>query len=149
VRINAFSDVSLRALMLLAAAPDGELLTTRSIAVGIGTPYNHVSKSVLKLRELGLVEAVRGRSGGVRISAAGASASVGSVLRVLDDREDLADCHTPNGDCPLNNACGLRSALGRAREAFYRELDSVVVSSLPHRKQMDPIFVSLLTRRPD
>lgn len=148
MRINAFSDVCLRALMLLSAAPDGELMTTQAIADGVGTPYNHVSKAVLKLRGLGLIEAVRGRSGGVRISPAGRAVTVGSVLRTLDAREDLVDCESPNGDCPMNNNCGLRGALRRAREAFYLELDSVVVSSLPHQSQMEPVFVTLLTRRP-
>jgi Rrf2 family nitric oxide-sensitive transcriptional repressor len=148
MRINAFSDVCLRALMLLSAAPDGELMTTQAIADGVGTPYNHVSKAVLKLRGLGLLEAVRGRSGGVRISPAGRAATVGSVLRTLDAREDLVDCESVHGDCPMNNNCGLRGALRRAREAFYRELDSVVVSALPHQSQMEPVFVTLLARRP-
>jgi Rrf2 family transcriptional regulator, nitric oxide-sensitive transcriptional repressor len=148
VRINAFSDVCLRALMLLCAAPEGELFTTQAIADGVGTPYNHVSKAVLKLRSLGLVEAMRGRGGGVRISTAGRRVTVGALLRELDSREDLVDCESPNGDCPLNNGCGLRGALRRAREAFYRELDDIVISSLPHESQMDPVFVTLHTRRP-
>jgi len=148
VRINAFSDVCLRALMLLCAAPGDELFTTQAIADGVGTPYNHVSKAVLKLRSLGLVEAVRGRGGGVRISAAGRRMTVGALLRQLDAREDLVDCESPNGDCPLNHDCGLRGALRRAREAFYRELDDLVISSLPHESQMGPVFVTLHTRRP-
>jgi Rrf2 family nitric oxide-sensitive transcriptional repressor len=52
VKINAFADVSLRAMMVLAAAPGGDLLTTQSIAHAVGTPYNHVSKAMAKLREL-------------------------------------------------------------------------------------------------
>ncbi|MFN3925668.1 MAG: Rrf2 family transcriptional regulator, partial [Pseudarthrobacter sp.] len=32
MKINAFADVSLRALMVLAAAPSGALLTTQNIA---------------------------------------------------------------------------------------------------------------------
>jgi Rrf2 family nitric oxide-sensitive transcriptional repressor len=30
--------------------------------------------------------------------------------------------------------------MARAREAFYRELDSVVVAELPHSSQMAPVF---------
>jgi Rrf2 family nitric oxide-sensitive transcriptional repressor len=48
----------------------------------------------------------------------------------------------------MNHDCGLRGALRRAREAFYRELDGIVISSLPHRSQMEPVFVTLRTRRP-
>lgn len=140
MKINAFSDVSLRALMVLAAAPDATLLTTQSIADAVATPYNHVSKAMAKLRSLGLIEVERGRTGGARLSPAGRRATVGQVLRHLDTRSDAADCVAPSGDCPLIHDCKLRAALSRAREAFYRELDTVVVAELPGTKQMAPVF---------
>jgi Rrf2 family nitric oxide-sensitive transcriptional repressor len=140
MKINAFADVSLRALMVLAAAHGGALLTTQSIADSVGTPYNHVSKAMTKLRSLGLIEVVRGRTGGSRLSHAGRVATVGQVLRQLDTRTDPADCVAPGGNCPLINECRLRAALARAREAFYRELDSVVIADLPGSRQMAPVF---------
>ncbi|PYI69857.1 Rrf2 family transcriptional regulator [Arthrobacter livingstonensis] len=145
MRINAFSDVSLRVLMVLST--ERELLTTRTIADAVGTPYNHVSKAVLKLRQMGLVEAVRGRAGGVRISDAGLAATVGGVLRILDDRQDVADCQTDMGDCPLAHGCGLRGALTLAREAFYASLDNVTVASLVRAPSPEPVEVTLLTSR--
>jgi Rrf2 family transcriptional regulator, nitric oxide-sensitive transcriptional repressor len=147
MKINAFADVSLRALMVLAAAPSGALLTTQNIADSVGTPYNHVSKAMAKLRSLGLIEVVRGRTGGSRLSQAGRSATVGQVLRQLDTRTDAAECVAPGGNCPLINECKLRSALSRAREAFYRELDSVVIAELPGSSQMAPVF-GLIGLRP-
>lgn len=140
MKINAFADVSLRALMVLAAAPSGALLTTQNIADSVGTPYNHVSKAMTKLRSLGLIEVVRGRTGGSRLSHAGRVATVGQVLRQLDTRTDAAECVAPGGNCPLINECRLRAALARAREAFYRELDSVVIVDLPGSRQMAPVF---------
>ncbi|MDQ0827235.1 Rrf2 family nitric oxide-sensitive transcriptional repressor [Arthrobacter sp. B2I5] len=140
MKINAFADVSLRALMVLAAVPDGALLTTQSIADSVGTPYNHVSKAMAKLRTMGLIEVVRGRSGGSRLSHAGRIATVGQILRQLDTRTDPADCVAPGGNCPLINDCKLRGALARAREAFYAELDSVVIADLPQERQMAPVF---------
>ena len=147
MKINAFADVSLRALMVLAAAPAGALLTTQNIADSVGTPYNHVSKAMAKLRTLGYIEVVRGRAGGSRLSHAGRSATVGQVLRQLDTRTDAADCVAPGGNCPLINECRLRSALSRAREAFYRELDSVTIADLPVSRQMAPVF-SMIGLRP-
>jgi Rrf2 family transcriptional regulator, nitric oxide-sensitive transcriptional repressor len=140
MKINAFADVSLRALMVLAAVPDGTLLTTQSIADSVGTPYNHVSKAMAKLRSMGLVDVVRGRSGGSRLSHAGRMATVGQILRQLDTRTDPAECVAPAGNCPLINECKLRGALARAREAFYAELDSVVIADLPQERQMAPVF---------
>ncbi|MDR7083732.1 Rrf2 family nitric oxide-sensitive transcriptional repressor [Arthrobacter ginsengisoli] len=143
MKINAFADVSLRAMMVLAAAPDGGLLTTQSIADAIATPYNHVSKAMGKLRELGMIDVERGRHGGSRLSSAGRAATVGQLLRQLDTRTDPADCVAPGGSCPLINECRLRGALSRAREAFYRELDDIVVASLPTSRQMAPVFQAI------
>ncbi|OFI38626.1 Rrf2 family transcriptional regulator [Arthrobacter sp. SW1] len=140
MKINAFADVSLRAMLVLAAAPDGMLLTTQAVADAVGTPYNHVSKALAKLRALGLIAVERGRNGGSRLTAAGRRATVGQLLRELDSRQDLAECQSPNGNCPLVTECGLRHALARAREVFYRELDGIMISALPHERQMEPVF---------
>ncbi|MFF2314678.1 RrF2 family transcriptional regulator [Arthrobacter sp. NPDC058097] len=143
MKINAFADVSLRALIVLAAAPEGGLLTTQNVADAVGTPYNHVSKAVAKLRMLGLIDVERGRNGGSRLSAAGRRVTVGQVLRELDTRENPAECIGPAGSCPLINECRLRGALARARDAFYRELDDVVVAELPTSRQMTPVFEAI------
>lgn len=132
--------------MLLSAASEGDLLTSRDIAAGIGTPYNHVSKAIARLRTLGLVDITRGRSGGVTLSAAGRRATVGWLLRQLDDRADVVDCESAMGGCPLNHRCSLRAALRRAREAFYAELDDLVISEMPKPQQMGPVFVTLRIR---
>lgn len=145
MRISAFSDVCLRVMMLLAAPTALGLTTARVIAEQVGTPYNHVSKAIIRLRELGLVEVVRGRSGGMRLSAEGRLATVGALLRRLDTRTDVAACETLHGPCPLLAGCGLRSALGRAREAFYAELDPLVIASLPHGSLAGPVLVGLTT----
>ncbi len=124
MRINAFSDVCLRILMLLAARSEA-LLRTREIAVAIDIPYNQVSKAVHKLGQLDHIDVKRGRSGGVRINESGLSLGAGTLLRSLEGQGDLAECTTTDGRpaCPLIVGCRLRTALGRAQEAFYQELD--------------------------
>ncbi|KFF59225.1 Rrf2 family transcriptional regulator [Cryobacterium sp. MLB-32] len=141
MRITAFSDVCLRVVMLLTAEPD--LLTSRVIAERVGTPYNHVSKAVMRVRALGLVEVERGRSGGVRISPAGRTATVGWLLRQLDDRPDLAGCETHDGPCPLLVGCGLRGALRQAREAFYAQLDDLTITSMAPGRRPGPVPLTL------
>ncbi|WP_372699881.1 Rrf2 family transcriptional regulator [Arthrobacter sp. JSM 101049] len=130
MRINAFPDVCLRILMLLAARPEQQL-TSRDIAAAIGIPYNQVSKAVLRLGQLGHVDVQRGRTGGVRISTAGLDARPGSILRSLDEQPDVVDCTREDGtSCPLIAGCRLRTAFGRAREAFYGELDATTIREL-------------------
>ena len=80
MRLTAFSDVSLRIMMLLSALDPGQKLSTQKIADGVGTPYNHVAKSVAFLVNQGLLQSTRGRAGGVLLSAKGRQATVGQVL---------------------------------------------------------------------
>ncbi len=124
MKINAFSDVCLRILMLLAARPE-TLLSTREVGAAIGVPYNQVSKAVHKHGQLGYLDVTRGRSGGVRINDSGLSVGAGTLLRRLEGQGDLADCTSADGEaaCPLIAGCRLRTAFSRAQEAFYDELD--------------------------
>ncbi|QIS13707.1 hemin transporter [Nocardia arthritidis] len=81
-----------------------------------------MAKSVTRLVELGLVESQRGRTGGLFITEAGRSITVGRLVRDLEgDREVVACTGIP--PCPLVGACRLRRVLADARDAFYRELD--------------------------
>ncbi|WP_328968573.1 RrF2 family transcriptional regulator [Streptomyces sp. NBC_00239] len=128
MRLTRFTDLALRVLMRLAV-DDGDLPTTRDVAATMQVPYTHTAKVVARLQHLGLVEARRGRGGGLALTAAGRAASVGGVVRELEGADDVVDCEgsTP---CPLRSACVLRGALRRAQEAFFAALDPLTVDSL-------------------
>ncbi|MFI5669044.1 RrF2 family transcriptional regulator [Streptomyces sp. NPDC051704] len=128
MRLTRFTDLALRVLMRLAVA-DAELPTTRDVAAAMEVPYTHTAKVVARLQHLGLVEARRGRGGGLALTAAGRTASVGGVVRELEGAGDVVDCDgaTP---CPLRGACLLRGALRRAQEAFFAALDPLTVDDL-------------------
>lgn len=129
MRLTAFTDVSLRLVMRLAVAEEGELLTTRAAAGMLSVPYTHMAKAVARLSDMGVVRALRGRNGGLRLTEEGRRASVGRIVRELEGGGDLAGCED-DPPCPLRAACRLRGALRDAREAFYASLDAVTVESL-------------------
>ena len=129
MRLTAFTDVSLRLVMRLAAAEEGERLTTRAASGMLSVPYTHMAKAVARLSDLGIVEARRGRGGGLLLTEAGRASSVGAIVRELEGDGDLAGCED-DPPCPLREACRLRGALAQAREAFYASLDQVTVASL-------------------
>ena len=144
MRLTAFSDVSLRIMMLLSSLQEGEKLSTQKISEGVGTPYNHVAKSVAFLVNQGLLESTRGRSGGVLLSETGRKATVGQVLRNTEGDIPMIECEDENGNCPLDSFCRLRTVLARAREAFYASVDDVVISELPAgARPAGPVFVEL------
>ncbi|MEE1796958.1 Rrf2 family transcriptional regulator [Streptomyces sp. BE308] len=129
MRLTRFTDVALRVLMRLAVARDEDPPTTREVAATMRVPYTHTAKVVARLQHLGLVDARRGRGGGLTLTSAGHRASVGTLVRELEGADEVVECEgdTP---CPLRSGCRLRGALHRAQEAFYATLDPITVTEL-------------------
>ncbi|MER6380985.1 Rrf2 family transcriptional regulator [Streptomyces sp. NPDC001250] len=128
MRLLRSTDLALRVLMRLAVAADATP-TTRQVAADMDVPYTHAAKVVAELQHLGLVDARRGRGGGLTLTGRGRTASVGAVVRIFEGDGDVVDCEgaTP---CPLNSGCRLRGALRRAQEAFFAALDPVTVADI-------------------
>lgn len=110
MRLTRFTDLALRVLMRLAVA-QADLPTTRDVAATMEVPYTHTAKVVARLQHLGLVEARRGRGGGLTLTAAGRAASVGGVVRELEGAGDVVDCDgTTPARCAAPASCGARYA---------------------------------------
>ncbi|MBL1078060.1 Rrf2 family transcriptional regulator [Nocardia sp. 2] len=141
MQLSRFTDLGLRALMRLAVS-DGaeERVTTKLIARQVNASENYVAKAVSRLADLGYVESQRGRSGGVFLTDAGRTVTVGRIVRELEGDCEVIDCAGDN-PCPLAGACRLRGILAGAQEAFYRELDRYVLADL-----VTPRTVELLYR---
>ncbi len=142
MQLTRFTDLGLRAMMLLAAGESEQRrVTTRTIASGAAASEHHVAKAVSRLSELGMVHARRGRAGGLELTEAGRTASVGWLVRQLEGDREVIECGG-NNPCPLIAACRLRRALAEAKEAFYRELDRYTVTDLAGSKSL-PVVLQL------
>ncbi|MFD5861986.1 Rrf2 family transcriptional regulator [Streptomyces chartreusis] len=128
MRLLRSTDLALRLLMRLAVLGDATP-TTREVAADMEVPYTHAAKVVAELQHMGLVDARRGRGGGLTLSDRGRTASVGTIVRAFEGEGDVVECE---GDhpCPLNSACRLRGALRRAQEAFFASLDPLTVADV-------------------
>ncbi|WP_418960941.1 RrF2 family transcriptional regulator [Streptomyces tritici] len=146
MRLTKFTDLALRAVMRLAVSGQDDSETTREVAETMDVPYAHMAKVVTRLQHLGVVEARRGRNGGLTLTETGRRASVGWLVRSLEGDEEVVACE---GDppCPLRAACRLRGALRSAQEAFYRTLDPLTVADLVE-SPTGPVLVSLSRTRP-
>jgi Rrf2 family nitric oxide-sensitive transcriptional repressor len=151
MRLTAFTDIALRIVMRLAVAQPDDLLTTRAAAGMLAVPYTHAAKAVARLSELGVVEARRGRGGGMQLTEAGRATTVGALVRALEGAHegagDVVGCED-DPPCPLRAACRLRSALRQAQEAFFASLDGVTVASLVDAPT-GPVLLSLTPRSED
>jgi Rrf2 family nitric oxide-sensitive transcriptional repressor len=123
VRLLASTDFALRLLMRLATEP-GRHKTSEALAREIGVPRNHIQKIVQNLAEAELVRTLRGARGGVLLAKPAVEVNLGAVVRRLERDQALVECFRPDGGaCCFSPDCRLRGRLGRAREAFFAELD--------------------------
>ncbi|WP_328865459.1 RrF2 family transcriptional regulator [Streptomyces sp. NBC_00304] len=146
MRLTRFTDVALRVLMRLAVVENEDPPTTREVAAAMQVPYSHAAKVVARLQHLGLVEARRGRGGGLTLAPGGPTASIGGLVRELEGPGDVVECDgtTP---CPLRSACRLRGALREAAEAFYATLDPITVAELV-ASPTGPLLIGISGGRP-
>lgn len=130
VKLKSYTDYALRVLMHLAARPD-RLASIGEIARTYRISHNHLMKVVHDLRKEGFLDAVRGRSGGIRLARPAAEISVGDVVRHTEGTFDLVDCES----CVIARACSLTGALHDARRAFMAVLDGYSLADLVADRQ--------------
>ncbi|MEU1431977.1 RrF2 family transcriptional regulator [Nocardia sp. NPDC056611] len=144
MQLSRFTDLGLRSLMRLAVSSGAEeRVTVKLIARQVNASENYVAKAVSKLAELGYVESQRGRTGGIFLTEAGRTTTIGTIVRHLEGDDEVIDCVGDN-PCPLANACRLRGVLRAAQNAFYAELDRYLLSDLVDQRTVEllhmPVF---------
>jgi Rrf2 family nitric oxide-sensitive transcriptional repressor len=143
MQLTLFSDYSLRILLYLNAHRD-RLVPVPEIAAAYGISKNHLIKVVQRLIDAGLVESARGRGGGLALARDPATIDVASVVKLTEPHLNLVECFDAQANtCPIDAACGLKSALLRARAAFLAELAKYTLADLSPRA---PALIKLWRR---
>ena len=129
MKLTEYTDYTLRTLIYLGlhwqpAQGGEELVTIAAIAEAYGISRNHLMKIVNHLARLGLVDTLRGRSGGLRLARPPAAISIGAVVREAEQAFCLVECLSPGeGRCALTPVCRLRGLFETAMEGFFQVLD--------------------------
>ena len=128
MKLTTYTDYGLRALMFMACLPPG----ARSSVVEISNYYdisrNHMVKVVVQLVNLGYLNSVRGRNGGITLAKAPKDIRIGQVIRGLENNLNGVDCESPG--CKLVPVCRLTRALKTGMEAFLTAMDEFTLADL-------------------
>ena len=134
MRLTAYTDYTLRTLMYLATNQD-RLVTIQDIADLHSISKNHLMKVVHQLGLSGMVDTVRGRNGGLKLSKQPKQINIGEVVRNTESDFFMAECFD-HGDtsCAYASACALKGVLSSATAAFLAILDGVTLEDLISKK---------------
>lgn len=132
MRLTHWSDYSLRVLMYCAAcAQRVKPATISEIAEAHGISRSHLTKIVMTLSSMGLLETTRGRGGGLRLLKPAQAIVLGDVIRQTETDFTLVECFdSEHNTCRLDGYCRLKGALRQAMDSYLAVLDGVTLADL-------------------
>src|SRR5271166_2755158 len=111
MKITAQEEYGLRCLLRLAQAPEGQSLTLPEVAASEGLSVPYAAKVLSVLRHAGLIDSVRGRTGGYRLARPPEQIALGTLLLTLGeplfDEPTYCQRHTAPGadNCVHHGGC--------------------------------------------
>jgi len=136
MRLTGFTDFALRVLMYVGAKGES-LSTVEEIADSYGISRHHLTKVVHRLGQLGYLETIRGKNGGIRLARDPGEINLGAVVRQMEDDLALVPCLPGGGPaCRIAPACVLKGIVSEALSAFLKAFDGHTLADLlaPRRK---------------
>ncbi|WP_350306073.1 nitric oxide-sensing transcriptional repressor NsrR [Photorhabdus viridis] len=140
MQLTSFTDYGLRALIYMAALPQNRMTSISEVTRVYGVSRNHMVKIINQLSHLGLVDAVRGKNGGIRLGKPAKDIRIGDVVRAL---EPLSLVNCSQEFCHITSACRLKVVLNQAIETFLNELDKHTLADMV--EDNIPLYKLLLT----
>jgi Rrf2 family protein len=116
---------------MYCALHPGKVLRTIDIARANHVSEHHLTKIAQCLASFGIVETIRGRSGGITLAKPPEQIILGEVIRVTEDNLELAECfNAETNACPLAEGCRFSKILRQALAAFLAVLDGYTLADL-------------------
>ncbi len=145
MKITAQEEYGLRCLLRLAKAESG-VATLPEIAVAEGLSQPYVAKLMAVLRNAGIIESTRGRTGGYRLAQPMDTVGLGTLLLTLGeplfDEVDYCQKHAgteaPNGVCRNHATCTLKSVWQTLEHWMRRTLDQITLADLVQHESRLP-----------
>ncbi|MDR0247334.1 MAG: Rrf2 family transcriptional regulator [Burkholderiales bacterium] len=127
MRLNTFTDYSLRTLIYLALIKNSMLVTRREIASAHDISDNHLMKVVHFLSRNGYIETTRGKGGGMRLARTPEKINIGKLVYDCESDIPLVECfkcdnRSRNDSCRLSGICVFKNYLAEAHQAMYKTL---------------------------
>lgn len=126
---------ALKALAVLANAPEGEPVLIATIADQEDIPLKFLQLILRELRQHGVLSSRKGRGGGYSLAKPASSISLSSLIRILDGPIAPVPCLSKTAyrrceGCKDEATCGVRMILREAYEATLKVLETRTLADL-------------------
>jgi Rrf2 family protein len=130
MRISARTDYALRAMLELAAAPEGALVKADDIANAHGIPIRFLLNILTELRHAGIVDSQRGSVGGYRLARPANTITLAEVVRAVGASDGQAGQAASKRPPYAGAAAGLEGLWGQAYSSLETLLGTVTLADV-------------------
>jgi Rrf2 family protein len=136
LEVTRQADYALRAVTEIARLPDGERIATATIAAQQNIPLPFLAKIVSQLVVRGVLETVRGASGGVSLARSAETISMREIIEAIDGPISLNRCTREPSVCGQSDSCPFCEIFVEAQQALTNRLDNTNIQDLVSRCEM-------------
>lgn len=136
MHLSKKAEYAIRSMIHLGIAADLGLpnVSGADLAEENRLPLKFVERILQELREAGLVETKRGKSGGYTLAKPAGHIRIGDLVRLMDGRLAPICCASENAyqrcTCPDEDHCGLRMLMIDVRNAIANILDKYTLANV-------------------
>ena len=132
MQLTRRGDYALRAMLYLAKQGEERLVLSREIAAEQDVPPKFLPQILVELSRAGLVHAVRGAQGGVRLSRPASNINVREILEAVEGPLFLSRCLSHEEECQRESTCPIRPVWARTQEEILSLWERTSLEELAH-----------------
>lgn len=118
MQITSYADYSFRILIYLAMKKE-QITTIQEISKFYKISKNHLTRIVHRLGELGFIETIRGKGGGICLARPPESILLKEILLQMEPHFHLVECFdSKKNKCKITPFCYLKQILTEAKSNF-------------------------------
>lgn len=133
MNVTSKSRYALKIMMDLADHGGEGLVHRGDIARRQGIPLDYMDQILVRLREGGLIDSTRGRSGGYRLAKPASEVSVLEIFSAAEDAFQPVQCLEGGTSCVAEHVCSSKDAWSVISGAIRGSLSGIILTDLVAR----------------
>jgi Rrf2 family protein len=130
LRFSRTADYGLRAVLEVARAPEGSLVTRSELASATDAPTSVLAQALAALVRADVLDAQAGPRGGYRLAREPEELSIYAVVVAVDRRDVEPQCVLRETSCAADRPCAFHDVLSDAQERFLDVLRATTLADV-------------------
>jgi Rrf2 family protein len=115
-----------------------QVMDLKKIARNQKLSLKYIEHIISRLKRAGLVDSVRGVSGGYKLNRPLEKISSLEILESAENISDFCPCFKQTAECPFENVCGLCDFWKGLRSMLVKHLQGISLADIVHGRKLGP-----------